>query len=116
MGQVHSVPESRFVLCLLPDLGIHSRSGARQDHEVTLSVREAEKDGAEGWVTLAGHQGTVLHNNYSTFDVYVRCAEAALKEMEEAVQTTSKHQEKKTKGMKAAPGVSIQERKRSSSR
>merc|ERR1719313_1127998 len=78
--------------------------GKKADSLGLARVRvKAESDGKEGWVTLAGNQGTMYLDTYSAFTDCVRRVEAALKETEDKMQEASQYLDQKCEELKAVP-------------
>lgn len=72
---------------------------------------KADKDGKEGYVTLAGNQGTKYLETHTAYAQVSAKIEAALKEMQDELAKTTKHLENKVEELKAVRAGPLAETK-----
>jgi len=75
---------------------------AKDDSIGLMRVKcKAEKDEKEGYITLAGNQGTVYLETYSPFKACVKKIERALQDLSDSAKDVSKYIDQKTEELKA---------------
>jgi len=113
MTESLTVKGSKTVRKLLPDEVLEELEAPAKDENLGLMrvKARAEKDGKEGYITLAGNQGSVYLEPYSPHAACEKRIEHAIQELSQAVSQTLRHIEQKVEELRGVKGGPLAETK-----